>query len=99
MAHLLVAYQLRSHMKTRVLSQGGQIAVEVVLLGILIMSIALAVSRSFRSQGILANLVEGPWTYVDGMARHGVWAPAQTAAPLDPNFSPRRASREAEFDR
>jgi hypothetical protein len=86
-------------MKKRMSSQSGQIAVEAVLIGVVIVSIALAVSKNFRSNGVLAKLVEGPWAYVDGMARHGVWAPAQNAAALDPNFSPRRASREAEFDR
>lgn len=77
----------------------GQIAVEAVLLATVILALIITVSESFRRQGILSNLVEGPWTYVDGMARHGVWAPRQRAMSLDPNFSPRRASQRAEVER
>lgn len=86
-------------MHNRYQSQSGQIAVEAILLSVVILAIALAAARSFRSQGILASLVEGPWSYVDGMSRHGVWAPRAKAENLDPTFSPRRASAEAELDR
>jgi hypothetical protein len=77
-------------------NQRGQIMVEVVLLAVIFVAIAMAVSEKFKKSAVLSNLVEGPWAYIDGMAQHGYWGPARVARAHDPNFAPRRSSKAPE---
>lgn len=81
------------------IKQRGQITVELVLISVIFIAVAMAVSNSFRRNDSLGNLVEGPWAYIDGMARHGSWGTARQTRLVDPNFMPRRASMDGEARR
>lgn len=67
-------------------NQNGQLIIEAVLLMIVLMSLTILVSRQFREKHLLADIVEGPWAYVQGMAECGVWAPPKQACTLHPNL-------------
>lgn len=56
------------------MSQSGQATVEAVLIGVVLVSAALYVSKKFKENSYVATLVKGPWVYIDNMAQHGVWA-------------------------
>ena len=76
-------------------TQKGQTSVEADLILVVVVATAIFVSKQFREHGLLANLVEGPWSYVDGMTQHGVWAAEKKARNANP-FIGRRMSTRAE---
>ena len=59
-------------------------------------AIATAVTQKIRGSNLLASVVEGPWAYIDGMARYGVWDGGVKAKAKDPNLAPRRGSMMGE---
>lgn len=87
-------------MKTRKLltsKNSGQASVEAVLAVVIIVTVAMYTSQQFRSRKILASLVEGPWSYIDGMAQHGVWGSAKKVIVSNP-YSSRRVSSGSEIE-
>ena len=59
------------------LNQRGQMTIETMLLITIFLIVALTVQNRMIQQGWAKQLVEGPWTRVQGMIENGVWmAPA-----------------------
>lgn len=79
--------------KTSLHPQRGQASVEAVLIVVVIVAIAMWTSQQFRSRGLIASLVDGPWAYIDGMSQHGVWANSKKAAKLSPYLSRRVSTK------
>lgn len=76
-------------------NQKGQATVEAVLAAVIIVAVAISVSKAMRDRGMFASLVEGPWSYIDGMAQHGVWNSERQARPFNP-YTGRRVSGVSE---
>lgn len=66
-------------------NQKGQMFVESILLMIVFTSITITAYRQIRTQNLLGNMVQGPWTYVQGMVENGVWEPAAASRGFHPN--------------
>lgn len=73
-------------------NERGQMTIEMLLIGVLILSFMLFVSNEFQSKNLLANLVEGPQEYLIGMAENGVWKPSKQANAYHPNLWGRHMS-------
>ncbi len=78
-------------------SQRGQATIEAVLIVVVLLSAAIYVSQQFRSRKTMASLVEGPWSYIDGMAQYGVWGTPKRVKKLNP-YSSRRVSSASEAE-
>lgn len=64
-------------MSLRRVNQRGQMTMEMLLLITIFLIVALTVQNAMLTQGWAKQLVEGPWTRVQGMIENGVWmAPA-----------------------
>lgn len=74
--------------------QKGQMTVEAILLLVIFVGIFLVTQRTFKSKKYLAQVVSGPWSYVQGMIESGVWLPADSSKSKHPNKFNRRASPE-----
>lgn len=66
-------------------NQRGQIVVESVLIIALLLSLTIFITQQIQSRGFLQNLVEKPWTYLQGMIENGIWAPTAVGKTLHPN--------------
>lgn len=73
-------------------NQIGQASLEAVLMMILSLAIAISASHYLRDQGVLANLVEGPWLPLKGMIEDGVWIKAPLSKSQHPNHKKRQQS-------
>ena len=51
----------------------GQMSVEMVLMVVVLVAGAAAVSSAFRKQEFFATLVSGPWVSLSGLIQNGVW--------------------------
>lgn len=74
------------------LNQNGQMTIEMLLIAILLLGFVLSISKQFQEKNLLANVVEGPQTYLVGMAENGVWLPADKANAQHPNLLQRKMS-------
>lgn len=70
-------------------NERGQITIEIVLMLAFTLGIALLVSKTFRSEEYLANLVSGPWRSVAGLVQNGVWGTPEETMNQHPNQSAR----------
>ncbi len=77
-------------------NQNGQMTIEMLLIAILLLSFVLAVSKVFQEKNLLASVVEGPQTYLQGMAENGVWKPAKVANSEHPNLHQRHISLQGD---
>lgn len=77
-------------------SQSGQMTIEMLLIATLLLVGVLTLSQTFQSQNLLAGLVEGPQSYIIGMAENGVWKPNKVANQDHPNLHKRHMSLEGD---
>lgn len=75
----------------------GQATVEAVLIVVVLVSIIMFATREFRSRGLIAGLVEGPWSYLDSMAQYGVWGSPKKTKAFNP-YTSRRVSSASEAE-
>lgn len=88
---------MRNHRSTTILlKQAGQATMEGVLLTVLVVAVAGSVSSYARSEGLLAKIVEGPWSPMRGMIENGVWVRYNDSKTLHPNHRARHQSRQGE---
>jgi hypothetical protein len=86
-------------MKTRynqLANQNGQMTIEMLLIGTLLLVFVLTISKTFQEKNLLASVVEGPQTYLVGMAENGVWKPGKDANKFHPNLFKRHISLEGD---
>lgn len=76
----------------RLKSNGGQATMEAVLIMIVIAMIATKISSVFKDRGLLAGVVEGPWSPIRGMIEDGVWKKHTISKPMHPNHKRRHQS-------
>lgn len=69
----------------KTLNRSGQIAIEMVLMIALVVGFATFVSSEFKSRGLIAGMISGPWKNLAGMIQNGVWGPSQETMELHPN--------------
>jgi hypothetical protein len=69
-----MAFALVAQRRTPLKNQRGQFIIEAVLMMIVFMGILALVTSWFRSQGVLGQLVQTPWTNLAGMLQNGEWA-------------------------
>lgn len=75
-------------------NEKGQATIEAVLFITIFLAISLSISQAFTKNNFFASLIEGPWNFVDGMIRDGVWMRAgATSQAFNPNARVRHASR------
>ncbi len=80
------------HIKNRLRDQGGQIAVEYILLMVILTGVFLAVRNTFISDNIMGNFVQRPWALVAGMIETGVWGEPQKVRSMHPGTLSRHNS-------
>ncbi len=68
--------------------------VEGVLLLVVFVTIALTVSKQFKDNQLLTQLVSGPWERLDGMIQNGVWKEAEAGKAEHPNQNDRHVSTD-----
>ena len=83
-------------MKPTLLVQTGQATMEAVLLTAVVIIFATGISSYARTEGLLAKIVEGPWSPMRGMIENGVWVRHTDAKTLHPNHRARHQSRVGE---
>lgn len=54
-------------------SQSGQLAVEMVMIIVLLLSLSIYASRYVRDRNLMGKLVSGPWKQISGMIETGNW--------------------------
>ncbi len=70
-------------------SNSGQATMEAVLIMIVIAMLATKITSTFKSAGLIANVVEGPWSPIRGMIEDGVWKKHTISKPMHPNHKRR----------
>lgn len=83
-------------MKMALSNQQGQMTIEMLLIATLFLVAVLAISKTFQEKNLLASVVEGPQSYVIGMAENGVWMPSSKANTKHPNLHERHMSLEGD---
>ena len=69
----------------RKLNNKGQFAIEAVLLAFIFVGIFIASTRVLRENKVLAKLIGGPWTQVQGMVECGIWGAPSKVCKKHPN--------------
>lgn len=77
------------------INQAGQATIEAVLIMTIFLAVGLSISQAFTSNNIFASIIEGPWDFVDGMIRDGVWMKSNVSRTYNPNARQRHASKQA----
>ena len=77
-------------------NQNGQMTIEMLLIATMLLVGVLTLSRTFESKNLLADVVEGPQTYLQGMAENGVWKPAKQANAYHPNLLKRHMTYQGD---
>ncbi len=76
-------------------NENGQATIEAVLFITIFLAISLSISQAFTNNNYFASLIEGPWNFVDGMIRDGVWMQAgPNSQAFNPNARTRHATRK-----
>jgi len=79
-------------------SRAGQSTVEMVLLVWALFFVTILIFKTLRNQGVVSQLVDGPWSVMAGMIENGVWgSPAKTKI-VHPNYLRRHISMKGEAD-
>lgn len=66
-------------------SQGGQLIMEAVILMVILVGVALTITKYFTSQEVLHNLISGPWKSLAGMMQNGEWGTPDATDAIHPN--------------
>jgi hypothetical protein len=77
-------------------NQKGQASMEAVLLLVIVTIVAIKISSLAQSEGLMRNVVEGPWGPIRGMIEDGVWMKYQNSKPLHPNHLIRHQSKKGD---
>jgi hypothetical protein len=77
-----------------VANQRGQMTIEMILILVLLLSVALSISKASQSSGWMASLVSGPWKPLQGMIEDGVWVNAGASKSMHPTMLSRHGSYE-----
>lgn len=80
----------------RARSQSGQMTIEAILIMTILTAVSISLSRYFQNQGLLADVVEGPWKPIQGMIEDGVWASGDKAKSQHPSHFSRHSSNAGE---
>ncbi len=74
------------HLKNRLKDQGGQIAIEYILLSVIFAGIALGAKNLLVANNTLGSFVQKPWELVAGMIESGVWEEPKKARASHPGL-------------
>lgn len=74
----------------------GQVTIEIVLILVVSVGVALAVSKGFRENQFFANLVSGPWRSLAGLIQNGSWGSPEKTMSRHPNHVSRLSSVRAQ---
>ena len=80
----------------RLRSQSGQLTIEAILIMTILTSLSIYTSRFIKSNGLVADLVEGPWKPIQGMIENGVWQSGDKAKEQHPSMKVRHSSNIGE---
>lgn len=69
---------------------------EAVLLMIIVTIVAIKISSLAKSEGLMRNVVEGPWAPIRGMIEDGVWVKYTSSKSLHPNHLIRHQSKKGD---
>lgn len=61
----------------------GQATVEAILLITIFLGVSSTISQAFQKNNYFAEIIEGPWDFVDGMIRDGVWMKSSKSLPFN----------------
>ncbi len=78
------------------LNSRGQMTIELVLMTIVLVSMAVFISREFRNNELFANLANGPAVKLSGMIENGVWGSVEATRALHPSSAERLSTVEGE---
>lgn len=74
------------------LNRRGQVTIEMILILTLLFGLSVMISDAFKKNNYFATIIEGPWDYVDGMVRNGIWQKVNVSTAAHPNMSVRHAT-------
>ena len=77
------------------LSRSGQATIEMILILTILFGLSVSISEAFSKNNYFATIIEGPWDYVDGMIRNGIWKKIAISTPAHPNAVSRHRSEKA----
>lgn len=77
-------------------NQRGQVAIEMVLMTIVMVGAAMAISVAFRENQYIASLVSGPWKSLSGMIQNGVWGSPESTMKKHPAYYDRLSTVKGE---
>ena len=76
-------------------NQKGQATVEAILIMTIFLAASMTISQAFSKNNYFASMIEGPWDFVDGMIRDGVWMKSSQSAVNNPNGRKRQGTMES----
>jgi hypothetical protein len=76
------------------IGQSGQATMEMILLSIVLVSLAMYVSRTLHAGEYAAALTEGPWKPLQGMIEDGIWADPKQAVAMHPSLRRRHGANK-----
>lgn len=77
-------------------SQSGQATMEAVLVMVVATMVTMKIGSYFRDNGLLASVVEGPWSPIRGMIEDGVWKKHTISKEMHPNHKRRHQSTQGD---
>lgn len=81
---------------TLLFENAGQASMEAVLILLIVTILAIQISSLAKSEGLMRNVVEGPWSSIRGMVEDGVWVRHTDSKSLHPNHRARHQSRQGD---
>lgn len=85
-------------LRTALANSKGQMTIEMLLIMAIFLSASILLTQQARSRGMLAGLVEGPWSRVQGMIENGVWKPVAESKDVHPNGFGRHISVDGDIE-
>ena len=73
----------------------GQMTIEMMLLIVGLLTVAMMVSKTAKSQGWMSAMISGPWKPIKSMIEDGVWTTDNSKA-MHPHHRERHGSYEAD---
>lgn len=77
-------------------NERGQLTIEAILIMTVLLTITISFSKYARDNGLVANLVEGPWLPIQGMIEDGVWQSPKKGKFNHPSQKKRHSSNQGE---
>ena len=74
------------------MNKKGQVMIEYILLVGMLIFLFSFISSQFQDQNVLARLVSGPWSQLQGMIENGVWGTPQATKGQHPGHLLRHVS-------